>query len=419
MSQIRNFGQVHTVLGQFYGKHTVGPYTLDRMRQLMDYLGNPQDTLRVIHVAGTSGKGSTAYYISSLLEQSGATVGMTVSPFIKEVNERVQINHRPLPEGTFCAALTEFLQLVEQSKIESSYFEVMVAMAYWYFAREKVDYAVIEVGLGGLLDSTNIVSAEDKVCVITDIGFDHTDILGKTLPEIAAQKAGIIQRGNQVFVRRQADEIMQVIEKQVATQHATLHVINRSATNSYDSLPLFQRRNFGLAEAVVDYVLERGDEPRLTEVQKDTASQVSIPGRMEEFIVKGKTVIFDGAHNEQKMMALMQSVAAKYPDQSVATLLSVSEAGDDRWERTGEVVAKKTDYVIATSFQLEQDAPKVSVPPARVAAHLRSRGYGAVEIEPSLRLALQKLLARPEPLLLITGSLYLLGQAKLLLLEQA
>src|SRR5690606_38872097 len=121
-----------------------------------------------------------------LLAAAGQKVGMTVSPHVYEVNERVQINTKPLAETQFCRELSRFLNIIQSSGVRPTYFELLVAFAYWEFAEQGVDYAVIEVGLGGLLDGTNVVARDDKVCIITDIGFDHTSVLGKTLSAITA-----------------------------------------------------------------------------------------------------------------------------------------------------------------------------------------------------------------------------------------
>src|SRR4051812_41410959 len=139
--QLKSFAEINEYLTRFYRNQRV-VYSLDNMRGLMNYLDNPQDKFKAVHVAGTSGKTSTAYYMSALLAAGGGKVGLTVSPHIDEINERLQINNQPLPEKEFCAALTEFLMLMEAGPIKPSWFEVMIAFAYWYFAKEKVDYAL-------------------------------------------------------------------------------------------------------------------------------------------------------------------------------------------------------------------------------------------------------------------------------------
>ena len=186
MPQIHTLAEANLALRPFYD-YSRTAYTLDVMKALMEHLGNPQNQLRVLHVAGTSGKTSTAYYCAALLKEAGKKVGLSVSPHVDTVNERLQINGQPMPEAEFCKVLSEFLDVVAESGIKPSYFELLVAMTYWEFARQKVDYAVIEVGLGGLRDGTNVIERADKVCLITDIGLDHTEILGHTLTKITGE----------------------------------------------------------------------------------------------------------------------------------------------------------------------------------------------------------------------------------------
>ncbi|HEY1835276.1 MAG TPA: Mur ligase family protein [Candidatus Saccharimonadales bacterium] len=411
MPVIKNFAEAHKVLRTFYNVSGSNTYTLDRMCALMEYLGNPQDSLKVIHVAGTSGKTSTVYYVAALLEATGANVGMTVSPHVDEVNERVQLNHTPFPEATFCKALGEFVDIVKGSGVTPSYFELLVAFAYWEFARQKVDYAVVEVGLGGLLDSTNVVSREDKVCIITDIGLDHTRVLGKILAEIAAQKAGIIQPKNHVFAYAQSQEIDSVLMRTAHKQQATLHRIVK-ADYYQPSLPLFQRRNLYLAEQAVNHVLTRDGKPVLSRGQIKIAARVRIPARMELFEVAGKTVIVDGSHNGQKLGTLAESIRAKFPRKSIAVLAAFVEGEAERWQRGVDELISLADSIIFTSFKPDQNVPKGSVNPEIVAKYCKKKGFEDVQIERTPKLALQKLLGRPEQILLVTGSFYLLNHIR-------
>lgn len=409
---IRNLAEATEALKRFYNQPGSNTYTLDRMRELMAYLDNPQNHLKIVHVAGTSGKTSTVYYVSALLEASGATVGLTVSPHVNEVNERVQINHTPLPEPVFCRALDEFLSVVERSGVKPSYFECLVAFAFWQFKRMGVDYAVIEVGLGGLVDGTNVVSREDKVCIITDIGFDHTHILGNTLSEIATQKAGIILPGNHVFMHQQPTEVMSVVHAMCRKQNAELEVIGAGQARAATTLPLFQQRNFVIAEQAVQYVLRRDGAKPLSEAQAQTAATTFVPGRMETHQLHGKTVIFDGAHNAQKMSALVESVKEMYPDREVAALVSFVRGASERWQQTLNTLEPLCKHFVISTFDDAQDSIKQSVPVDEIAAYLRDKQTVTLVIEPDLKQACEALLAQPEPILLITGSLYLLSNAR-------
>lgn len=413
---IRNFADAQAALQHYYGQPGSNTYTLDRIRELMAFLGNPQDRLRIVHVAGTSGKTSTSYYVSSLLEQSGATVGLTVSPHVNEVNERVQINHTPLPEAEFCKALDTFLHEVQASGVTPSYFELMVAFAYWQFARMGVDYAVIEVGLGGLHDGTNVISREDKVCIITDIGFDHVNVLGNTLREIATQKAGIILKHNHVFMHQQSSDVMSVVHEKCRQENAELEIIGLEQTSAPEFLPLFQKRNFTLAARAVQYVLKRDGFAVLTADQLAAAAKVYIPGRMEVHHVNGKVVIFDGAHNPQKMSALVSSIQTAYPDREVAALVAFVQARPDRWQSTLDELVSLSHHVVVSSYAMvPADSLKQSEPVADVADYLRKKQSVTLSVEPDLKEACDALLLQPEPVLLVTGSLYLLSDARRLM----
>jgi dihydrofolate synthase / folylpolyglutamate synthase len=417
MPTIRNFAEARKALRPFYDAYKTMEaneiYTLDRIKALLKHLENPQDTLKVVHVAGTSGKTSTAYYAAALLEVSGAKVGLSASPHVVEMNERVQINRTPLPEAEYCEHLGEFMDVVAETGIKVSYFELKVAFMFTEFARRKVDYAVVEVGMGGLVDGTNVVSREDKVCIITDIGFDHTNFLGNTLAKITAQKAGIIRPHNQAFMYTQPHEVMKVARAAAERAEGTLHEItpeNEPAIKDLH-LPLFQQRNFYLAEQAANFVLERDGRKLLTPAQISEAAATHIPGRMEIFHNNGKTIVIDGAHNEQKMETLVRSVRAQFPNRPIAALVAFSMAGPNRWQPALNALKPIVKHMVVSSFDLQpDDRLKTSVDAHELADYLKTTGFESVAVEPELTKAYASLLQRPEPVLLVTGSLYMLGE---------
>ncbi len=415
---MKTFAEVNQVLRQFWPDKLSRPqvYTLDSMVRLMDYLDNPQDKLKIIHVAGTSGKTSTAYYAAALLKAAGKKVGLTVSPHVDEINERVQIDLVPMSEAAFCRELTTFLGVLKKSGVEASYFEVMIAFAYWEFVRQGVEYASIEVGLGGLLDATNVITRPDKVCVITDIGLDHLNVLGDTLEAIAEQKAGIIGLHNSVFCYRQEKAIIDQIDKQARQKQADLHILEPTAALSkLESLPVFQQRNLGLARAAVDCMLEQNDEPLLTDAMLAQAAKTYIPARMETMSYGDKTIIVDGAHNAQKLHALTASVRRKYPDQPIAAVVSFVDGRGYRLEDSAEELARLLDHIIITSFEGPQDGPNQSVKSDDLVDIFTRHGATSIEVVSDPQAALQTLIARPEPILMVTGSFYLLNHIRPLL----
>ncbi len=412
--QIRNFSEAQTALKQFYTQST--EYRLDTIRAFMEYIGDPQDRIKVIHVAGTSGKTSTAYYIAGLLEAAGYTTGLTTSPHVDELNERVQVGLVPLPEAIFCEELGTFIDRIRASGFRLSYFEVMVAFAYYYFAKVQVDYAVIETGLGGRIDGTNVITRSDKVCVITNIGLDHTKILGDTLPAIAREKAGIVLNGNDVFTHQQAAEILDVFQEVCLDRRATLVIVPEQHLPETINLPLFQQHNMGLAVVAVRSVLKlQGKTLESSHIEQATTTYV--PARMEEVIYKNKRIIVDGSHNGQKLQVLMKSLAAAYPGMSVAALVAFVAGDEARTKRGIAELLGVTKHIVITEFTTQQDVPKQAMSATLVADWCRGLGFDAVEVKTDPAIALEKLLQRPEDILLVTGSFYLLNHIRPLIMK--
>ena len=421
MTQIHNFSEAHKALSKYISRYTKpGSYLLGHMQKLMESLGNPQNTFKVVHVAGTSGKTSTCYYVASLLQAAGQKVGLTVSPHVDEVNERVQIDLVSMPEQKFCRKLSEFLDIVDKTGIKVTYFELLIAFAYWHFAAEKVDYAVIEVGLGGLLDATNVITNNNKLCVITDIGLDHINVLGDTLAKIAAQKAGIIQKQNQVFMYCQSGEVMHPISERCGQMQAELYALSSTfEDNLTDNLPPFQRRNWHLAKEVFDFVSRRDRLEKISSKQLAVASQAQIPARLEVVDYQGKTLIIDGSHNEQKMAAAVEGVQKLFAGQSVTALVSFVQSKHERVDGALKQLRKLTDSIIVTSFSGEQDTPKHSVDPKIIASTANKLGFTNISIVYDPADAFAKLVEQSEEILLVTGSFYLLNHIRPLIFRAA
>ena len=414
--QISTFREAEAVLQAYWPSNLKGsgkrPYTLDHVQRFMEFAGSPQDKQPAIHIAGTSGKTSTAYYTAALLRAAGKRVGLLTSPHIRTLNERVQIDLEPLPERQFCTELGIFLDVVEQSGVQLAYAELLYAFAFWEFARQRLDYIVVEVGMGGLLDPTNVMTRADKVCVITDIGYDHVQVLGATLPEIAAQKAGIIGRHNAVFCYKQDAVIIDAIQAAARKYHADLHILQPHYTEpAFKKLPAFQRRNSHLALQAVQYVLERDGAPGLQDRQLRQAAGVYIPGRMEVRRWKGKTIIIDGAHNGQKLTTLLASIAERYPARQVAAVVAFAETPGRNAEDQLAPFQHIASHVITTTIPA---AALAGMHPSRSAVTLlaAARKYAIdSEVIPDMPQAIQALLARSEAVLVVTGSLYLVAPA--------
>lgn len=389
--------------------------TLERIFPLMELLGNPQDRLRVVHIAGTSGKTSTAYYVAALLRGSGKRVGLTVSPHVDSVTERVQVDGRPLSVAEFCHELEIFLEIVRRAAEQPSYFELLYAFALWVFDRQEVEYAVIETGMGGLHDATNVTTRSDKVCVITDIGFDHMHVLGSTLALIAAQKIGIVQEGNVTFCYEQSEEIMRVFGKRISLKHAELQVIHEamervSSPIDVAALPRFQQRNWLLARHVYDYIRGRDGLATLSKEALAKTQKLQVPGRMDIMRVGSKTVVMDGAHNAQKMAAFIASFSRLYPGKKPAVMIALKEGKE--YQAVTPLLAPLVSRVIVTTFKTSQDLPVRSIAPNILVDSFQANGVSACRAIPEQSEALPALLTGPEELCVITGSFYLLGQIR-------
>ena len=215
---------------------------LENTISLLKTLGNPERSLNIIHVAGTNGKGSTCAFTSALLQKKGLCVGLFTSPHIHDFRERIRINGIAISEErvlAFCRQLKEF-------PIDASFFEITLALALVYFKEKKCDWVILETGMGGRLDATNVV--QPKLCIITSIGLDHQAFLGNTLQAIAMEKAGIIKPKTPVVCGEKDPELMALFRRQSEHQEAPFHAINAPMTENQDGIPLYQHYNFALAQ---------------------------------------------------------------------------------------------------------------------------------------------------------------------------
>jgi dihydrofolate synthase/folylpolyglutamate synthase len=409
MRNIENFKQANDALSVYISvKPFLAHYTLDTMRLLMNFLGNPQDNLRIIHVAGTSGKTSTSYYVASLLKTAGYRVGLSVSPHINEVNERAQIDMLVLPENEYCRELGQFLDIIDGCGIHPSYFELLVAFAFWLFDKRKVDYAVVEVGLGGLLDGTNVINRSDKVCLITDIGFDHTEILGDTLSKIATQKAGIIQTNNHVFMHPQDNDVMSSVQQSINVHTAELTIVYDDGSD-YDALPLFQKRNFSLALASVTYVLDRDYHMHISDGAIALSLQIVVPARMQIVTYHDKMFIFDGSHNAQKVGALVDALLQQFPAKSTALLVSFGLKKRSSVAGSLQQLRRLGSTIVITQYKLGQDESSQGIDPEDIATQASGAGFTTIIAESDPQQALRIVEQQQADIYVVTGSFYLLN----------
>ena len=269
-------------------------------------LENPQYKFKSIHVGGTNGKGSTSHILSSVLQEAGYTVGLYTSPHLKNLTERIRINGEEVSQPFVVDFISKHKNFLESKQL--SFFEMTVGMAFEYFATQRVDIAIIEVGLGGRLDSTNIINPE--VSVITNIGYDHTQFLGDTLKEIAFEKAGIIKNNTPVVIGEDQDEVMDVFLKKASEMNADIHFSSdKKHEYTTDLLGSYQRKNIKTALQTLEVlkgftILKTHIREGLLNVVKNT----NFKGRWQ-ILKEIPKVICDTAHNKEGLQIVLDQLA--------------------------------------------------------------------------------------------------------------
>ena len=415
-----------------------GELGLRRQKALLVLLGEPQNKLKVIHVAGTSGKGSTCYLISKILTNQGFKIGLSLSPHLTDIRERFQINGQLVSEDKFCQTLAKIVPAVE--KVEKlgmgkpTYFEILIALAFHLFALEKVNYAVIETGLGGWLDGTNVVDRKDKLAVISKIGHDHVKLLGRTLDKIALHKAKIIRSGNLALSIHQHPQAAKVIATEARKLGSHLEFIEpirnyclRSLNEQYTVfdfryrkvnllnvqlglLGRHQMENASLALTAV-FSLSRRDKFNIDQPSlRKSLKEARFPGRLDIIGFRGKTLIVDGAHNVQKMSAFLKSLVRIFPSQKFVFVLAFKK--DKNVAKMLSLIAPLAANLIITTFfnqKVKQGYAALAMQKDQVdsaAKHLGLNYHFVCKSSMALNLAIRQY-SGP---IVVTGSLYLVGE---------
>lgn len=281
---------------------------LGNIVQLCNQLNQPQQQFPSIHIAGTNGKGSTSHMLASILQTAGYKTGLTTSPHLKDFRERIRIDGA-LCNKAFVASFTEqHFELIQT--LEASFFEVAIAMAFAYFAQEKVDIAVVETGLGGRLDSTNIL--QPKLSIITNIGLDHQAILGDTLEQIAQEKAGIIKENTPIIIGETTKETQSIFVNKAKEKHAPLIFAEELAVADYasDLKGIYQIKNRKTVLAAVNELRKQGfeiSEKAVEEGLKNVVKNTGLRGRWEVLSEK-PLVVADTAHNAHGLVEIQKQI---------------------------------------------------------------------------------------------------------------
>lgn len=403
-------------------------FNLGRMTALMADLGNPHQQYPVVHVAGTKGKGSTAAMIASVLQAAGYKVGFYTSPHLEDFTERIQINRLPISHSDLVSMVAQLKPSV--ARIERlTTFELTTAAGFLYFAREKVDIAVIEVGLGGRLDSTNIV--DPLVSVITSLSMDHMNVLGDTLEKIAFEKAGIIKPGKPVVVSPQKPEALKVLEDVAVTRGAELFQVGKEVKftllqHSLEGQTIHARAVLGVYNFEMDFripllgfhqvenattafgtlaILQKFGWKISDEAVHKGFETVSWPGRFE-VLQHNPLIVVDSAHNRDSAEKLRRAVDDYFPNARVIMIFGASEDKDiagmfaELLPRVERLIT--TQSVHPRAYDAEKLRSLASSYPIKVEAIL--------PVEKAVERALE--LAKENQIILATGSLFIVGGVK-------
>ena len=404
-------------------------YGLERTHKLLEYLGNPEKDLKLIHIAGTNGKGSTTSMITEILMGAGYKVGMYTSPFIEEFEERIQINRQNIPKETL-ATLIDEIKVVVDRVIEEGYnhpteFEIITVLMLLYFKKEKIDFGVIEVGLGGRLDSTNVITP--ILQVITSISYDHTNLLGNTLEEIAGEKAGIIKKNIPTVVYPQEEEALKVIKNKCAAMESDLYTADKdnmkfvkvvNEDKPYQLLkykeefniflPLLgehQILNLSVAMKVIEVLNNRKIVNITTESIIKSIKNVTWKGRLE-VLSNNPYVVIDGAHNIQGIKTLSRNIKKYFKYENLHLILGILADKDvEEMIKIITPIAKQVYAVTPNSIRAElADDLKNEI----VKYNANCRAFD--EYEEAYLEALKN--AKENDIILASGSLYMIGDMR-------
>ena len=400
---------------------------------LMALVGDPHRKFRSVHVAGTNGKGSTSSFIATMLQAAGYRVGLYTSPHLVSFAERIRINNVLITEAKVVELAGRVRDVARKASLNPTFFEVTTTMAFTYFAEEGVDIAVIEVGMGGRLDSTNVITP--LVSVITNIELEHTEFLGSTLTQIAGEKAGIIKPGVPVVTGAAQDEVITVIEQEAAAQQATVYRLSRDfmpgpvasqhgqvfdyrgINTSFEKLRInmlgrYQVDNASLALATIECLGNFGvvvDEP----AARYGLEQARWEGRLE-LVARRPDIYLDGAHNPASARTLAATIRDLRPAYGRVVLI-IGILGDKDYQGITSALVPLADHVVVTKPQYSRALD------ARALASEIQKLHGSVETTETVAdaIAAARKAASLDDLVLITGSLYVVGDARAVLLPES
>ena len=410
---------------------------LDSTRKLLELLGNPQDNLNVIHVAGTNGKGSVCSFISNILKEEGYKVGLYTSPYLETFTERIRVNGENIPEKDVARIITLIKDKIEIMVSEGysspTEFEIVTAMALYYYNEQKMDYVVLEVGLGGRYDSTNVIK-NPLVSVLVSISFDHIGVLGDTIGKIAYEKAGIIKENGTAIVYKQVKEAEDVVKEVCENQNATYIEVNfdnvlvkKSDTYSqvYDCTIMDEKfenieikligehqiNNSIVALNIAKFLRDNKNIKISNESIKNGLLTTKWAGRIEKIMEKPMFII-DGAHNEDGAKSLCKSLEKNFPDKKLTLLIGM--LADKDIDSVLKILMPKFNKIITTTPDSDR---AISSEELKNKISMYIDDVISIEnIEDAVKYTLDN--AKEDEVIISAGSLYMIGTVRTLVKEK-
>ena len=373
---------------------------LGRMEKFLAFIGNPEKKFRSVHVAGSKGKGGTAAMIESILRKAGCRTGLYTSPHLVCFNERIRVDGREISDRQLVALVAGLRREMENSGIDLTYFEFVTTLAFRHFADSGVDFAVVETGMGGRLDATNVLLP--MVSVITNIEKEHARYLGNTLQKIAVEKAGIIKGGVPVVTAERKKSILGIFKKECAKKKATLQIVKKPFSGKLALQGQFQRWNAALAVAAIEELQGQGIKVGKKAIAEGLAS-AQWPGRFE-IVQQNPAVVLDCCHTPNSALALANAFREIFPGKKAVLVLGASGDKDIR----GIIAAL---YQIA-GFAVATEAKTRAMSAGKIKKELEKRGIEAIEMT-GVKNAVKKGIevAGKDGIVLIAGSCFVAGEA--------
>ena len=379
---------------------------LERVQKFLSLLGNPQDGFKSIHVAGTNGKGSTAAIIASILQKAGFKTGLYTSPHLIEFNERILVNGEAIPSKELEKLVSKLRVLKEKHGLKLTYFEFVTALAFQYFAERKVGFAVVEVGMGGRLDATNIL--KPRLCIVTNVEKEHEAFLGKTVEKIAVEKAGIIKEKTPVVTAEWKQPVLNVLGEKCKEKHSTLRLVKKPFEGKMHLLGSFQKWNAATAISAIEELRKQGFEISEKAVESGLAA-VNWRGRFE-VVQRNPTVVLDCCHNPSGAFVLAKAFGEAFPGKKAVLVVGVSS--DKKIDAIASNLAPIAETVVVT------EAAHRAMPARKIKESFERQGKDAIVV-PGVKEAVVKGIeaAGEHGIVLVCGSCFVVGEAMQLFSE--